>query len=197
MYPFKDEACLHDSRFQTVVLEGRTIVLRSAGKPEERHTFSTLEEAAGRAAIIAEALDWIGTPFLDCADIKGPKGGVDCAMLCARVFIDTGRVAPFDPRPYSPDQMRNSPDELCLKWIQEKLGGREVEQPRVADVAIWHFGLSHSHFGIVVNGREVVHAFKRARMVMMTPMDADFLRFESTHKVRFPRPVKYFDAWSA
>jgi len=54
-----------------------------------------------REKIVAEARSWIGTPYHNCADIKGV--GVDCGMLLVRVFVDLGLVEPFDPRPYTHD----------------------------------------------------------------------------------------------
>lgn len=184
------------NRFQTLEVVGASVLVRRAGKPEEIHTFPSVEEAQGRAKIVTEGLDWIGTPFVDCADVKGPKGAVDCAMLCTRVMVDTGRLAPFDPRPYSPDQMRHSSEELCLKWIVEKLGGQECDKPRLGDIVIWLFGQSFSHFGILINNAEIVHAYKRARITMISSLDADILRYISTHTGRIARPVKYFDVWS-
>ena len=49
-----------------------------------------------REKIVAEARSWIGTPYHNCADIKGV--GVDCGMLLVRVYVDTGVVPPFDHR---------------------------------------------------------------------------------------------------
>lgn len=182
---------------QSVQVDGERVLVSPVYGPAEEHVFATGAEARGRAAIVREALSWIGTPFLDCADVKGPKGGVDCAMLCTRVFVDTGRLAPFDPRPYSPDLMRHSPEEKCLEWVQDKLGAKEVENPRLGDVSVWHFGQCHSHFGIVINSREIVNAYKRARIVMAVPTDTDLLKFIYTHTGRIPRPVKHFDVWSS
>src|SRR6185437_15824401 len=50
-----------------------------------------LIEVAQRAAVVAEARSWIGTPYHNCADIKGT--GVDCGMLIVRVFVATGLCA--------------------------------------------------------------------------------------------------------
>ena len=41
---------------------------------------------AQRAAVVAEARSWIGTPYHHAADVKGH--GVDCAMLLIRVYCD-------------------------------------------------------------------------------------------------------------
>ena len=60
----------------------------------------TADELRQRAAVVAAARAWIGTPYHHMADIKGV--GVDCAMLLVRVYCDLGLVEHFDPRPYTP-----------------------------------------------------------------------------------------------
>ena len=54
-------------------------------------------EGAERVAVVAAARSWLGTPYHHAADVKGRKGGVDCAMLLVRVYCDLGLVEPFDP----------------------------------------------------------------------------------------------------
>ncbi len=82
------------------------------------------DEAAQRAAIVREARSWIGTPYHNCADVKGRHGGVDCGMLLVRVFVDTGLVAPFDPRPYPPDWHLHRSEEKYLGFVFDRT--REV-----------------------------------------------------------------------
>ena len=43
-----------------------------------------------RAAVVAAARSWIGTPYHHAADVKGV--GVDCAMLLVRVYSDLGLI---------------------------------------------------------------------------------------------------------
>jgi hypothetical protein len=69
-----------------------------------------------RATVVAEAKTWLGTPFRDQADVKG--GGVDCAMLLVRVFVDTGIVAPLDPRPYPTQWHLHQSEERFIKVIE-------------------------------------------------------------------------------
>ena len=69
-------------------------------------------EAAERAAVVAAARAWIGTPYHHMADIKGV--GVDCAMLLVRVYCDLGLVEPFDPRPYTQDWMMHQEDRKSV-----------------------------------------------------------------------------------
>ena len=78
--------------------------------------------AATRAAVVAEARSWIGTPYHLGADVKG--AGVDCAMILVRVFCDLGLVAPFDPRPYSNDWHLHRGEEVYLGLLLAR--SREV-----------------------------------------------------------------------
>jgi cell wall-associated NlpC family hydrolase len=161
----------------------------------ERHAFASPEEAAARAAFIAEALSWVGTPFQDCADVKGPNGAVDCAMLLVRAAVDTGRLPPFDPRPYSPRWHLHRSEEKFVDWIAGRLGAREVATPRVGDVALWRFGRTFSHGAVLINSAEVVHAYYAAGMTLVSRLDEPLLRFISDGRVNVPRPVRYFDLW--
>ncbi len=180
--------------FQKMQVDGDRLIIDRGALPREIHTFATAEEAAARSAIIDEAFSWIGTPFRNCANIKGPKGAVDCAMFAATVFINVGRLAPFDPRPYSPAALLHSSEEIGLQWIRDRLGAKEIETPRPGDVAIWQFGRIFFHYGIVINLFEIIHAFRPAGMVTLARMNEPFLMYiRGDHR----RPVKFFDVWSA
>jgi cell wall-associated NlpC family hydrolase len=159
---------------------------------EQRHAFATAEEARGRAAFIDEALSWIGTPFRDCADIKGPNGAVDCAMLLVRSAVDSGRIPPFDPRPYSPRWLVHRSEEKFVGWL-EKLGACEVASPRVGDIVLWRFGRTFSHGAVLVNSEEVAHAYGAAGMALVSRLDEPLLRYLPVRNI--PRPVRYFDLW--
>jgi hypothetical protein len=161
---------------------------------EERHSFATSEEAEGRAAFITEALSWVGTPFRDCADIKGPKGAVDCAMLLVRSAVDTGRIPPFDPRPYSPQWMLHRTEEKFVNWILA-LGAREVDAPKVGDIVVWQFGKTFAHGAVLVNSEEVVHAYSAAGMALVSRLDEPLLAFLPFSGCQARRPVRYFDIW--
>jgi len=189
--PFEDVPCrfVRPNPFQTMRLDGTTITIKRGAYPVETHEFESIDEAAARLAIVEEAFSWIGTPFINCGDIKGRAGAIDCAMLLVRCYVDTGRLAPFDPRPYPADWMLHNSDEKFLGWIVDQLGGIEVETPRLGDVAVWQFGRCFSHGGIVVNSMDVVHAFSNAGSCIISRMDSEFLKKND----RWPRPVKYFE----
>jgi cell wall-associated NlpC family hydrolase len=121
-------------------------------------------ESAQRAAVVAEARAWIGTPYHNCADIKG--AGVDCGMLLVRVFVDTGLVAPFDPRPYPIDWHLHRNEERYLGFVFDR--GREVTAPQPGDVMVLRYGRCYSHGGVVTQTSPltIVHAYHPARCVL-------------------------------
>ncbi len=122
------------------------------------------DEAAQRATIVAEARSWIGTPYHNCADIKGV--GVDCGMLLVRVFVDSGLCPPFEPRPYPADWHLHRSEERYLGFVFDH--ACEVEAPAPGDVVVFRFGRCYSHGGIVTNAKPltIVHAYMPARRVV-------------------------------
>lgn len=145
---------------------------------------------AHRQRIVEEAWTWVGTPFVNCADIKGPQGGVDCAMLLVRCYVDTGCLPAFDPRPYPPQWHVHHDRERFLEWVVEKLGGVEVSSPQPGDVAVYQWGRCFSHGAIVVDSERVIHSFFKDGCCLPANMsDTDF-QFQHSGK---PRPVKFFE----
>ena len=93
-------------------------------------------EAAQRAAVVAEARSWIGTPYHHQADIKG--AGVDCAMILVRVWVDLGLVPAFDPRPYPIDWHLHQAEERYLAQLQAR--AVFVDAPLPGDIVVWRYG---------------------------------------------------------
>jgi cell wall-associated NlpC family hydrolase len=119
----------------------------------------TMEEAAGRAAILAEARSWLGTPYHSCARVKGV--GVDCGMLIAEVYERAGIIPRMDIAPYAADHHMHRPDEQYIAYILKH--GREIETGSLkpGDLALWRFGRSYSHGAIVVDWPVVIHATRK------------------------------------
>lgn len=180
---------------QEIEAHGNTLVVKRPNRPPEEHSFRTAEEADRRRRFIEQGLTWVGTPFRDLGAIKGRKGAVDCAMLLARSAIDAGLMAEFDPRSYSPRWHLHRRRELFIEWL-EKLGAKEVPEPKLGDVVVWIFGKTFSHGAILVNSEEVVHAYYASGVCLVSRLDESLLRYVSVCNVNFPRPVKYFSLWS-
>jgi NlpC/P60 family putative phage cell wall peptidase len=123
-----------------------------------------MHEPAARAAVVASARSWIGTPYHHMADVKG--AGCDCAMLLVRVYCDLGLIEPFDPRPYVKDWHLHRSDERYLGFLLAR--AREVAAPLPGDVVLFRYGRCYSHGGIVTAPcpLTIVHAFAPARTVL-------------------------------
>lgn len=181
------------NKFQTITQEGNRLLVKRAGRLEQ-HDFKSDAEAKGRLGIIEEAFSWLGTPFVNNGDIKGPNGAVDCAMLLRRCYVDTGRLEAFDPRPYPPSWHVHQSEELFIKWI-EKLGGIETDKPQLADIAIYQFGRCFSHGAVIVNSKEIVHAFAGAGMCLLSRMDEPVLAYRAQASQQYPRPIRFYNVW--
>jgi cell wall-associated NlpC family hydrolase len=121
-----------------------------------------------RAMVVAEALTWLGTPYHHHARLKGL--GVDCAQILCAVYEACGVVHPVDPGDYPHDHHLHSRHELYIEWPQ-RAGAREVQTPGLGDVALFQFGRTWSHGGILVAPGQVLHAMQDARRVVLTRLD--------------------------
>jgi len=100
-----------------------------------------------RSAIVAEALSWVRTPYHHHARIKGV--GVDCAQILCAVYEECGVIEHVEPGNYAPQHHLHRDEELYIDWLQ-RCGAIEVQTPGLGDVALFHWGRTWSHAGIVV-----------------------------------------------
>ena len=123
-------------------------------------------ETVERTAVVSAARGWIGTPYHHAADVKGPKGGVDCAMLLVRVYVDLGMVEPFDPRPYTRDWMLHRDEEKYLGFLLAR--ARLVERPEAGDVILFRVGRCFAHGGIASRTEplSLIHAYSQVGRVV-------------------------------
>lgn len=130
-----------------------------------------------RGAIVRESYEWVGTPYGNCGDIKGPQGCVDCAMLLIMVFSAVGAIEYFDPRPYSSNWHLHQDEARYLAGL-EKYAHR-VEEGKLGDVAMYKFGRHASHGAIIVSDDLVIHAHKNVGQVILCERSAMQERFDS------------------
>ncbi len=115
-----------------------------------------------RQAIVAEARTWLGTPYHHQAGIKGV--GCDCAYLLIGVYRALGLIPTIDPRPYPPDWHLHRSEERYLGWVRRY--AVPVAIPHPGDAALWRFGRTASHGGIVVAWPTIVHAYRGQGVVL-------------------------------
>ena len=134
-----------------------------------------MTEVEARAAVIAEARSWIGTPYLHQGRVKG--GGIDCAMLLLEVFERVGLVPHLtlietvsDPATqiahYPPDWMLHRDEERYLQ-IVERFARRlpAGSAPDDGDIALYRWGRTISHGAIVDRWPRIIHAYSRSNQV--------------------------------
>lgn len=147
-------------------------------------------EAAERAAVVAEALTWIGTPYHSAADVKG--AGVDCVFLVLRAFIDTGIIPPFDPRPFPEQWHVHQAEERYLKGISERaheVPGPPERTPLPADVILFKFGKCFAHGAIVVEWPNIIHIRRPLTVTVQDCVGVAILnRLEKKYFSVWPRP---------
>lgn len=125
--------------------------------------------SVSRAAIVAEARSWLGTPWQHQARVKG--AGVDCAGLVIGVARALGIVAAdMDVNGYARMPDGHSLLAHCDAWMQRIA----CTSARAGDVVVMRFDERPQHLAIAIDyphgGLGIVHAFdsqdrKRARVV--------------------------------
>ncbi|MGA7577862.1 MAG: hypothetical protein WBW52_06860 [Desulfobaccales bacterium] len=170
-----------------------------------------ITESGQRQAVLAEAESWIGTPFHHQGRVKGPQGGVDCAMLLLEVFLAAGVIkkeltvssgqqsagAGLKPAPtrsslipnYSQQWHLHRGEERYLETIRT-LGGREINTtPLHGDIAVWKIGRAYSHAAIVLLWPCIIHA-------AASPINACILDNALISALNLDRyPVKFLTVW--
>jgi len=145
------------------------------------------DEAAQRAAVVAEARSWLGTPYAHAQGLK--RAGVDCGTLLVRCFVDSGIVEPFDPRPYSRTWFLHRDEEKYLDHIFAR-GGEIAEPPRSGDIVMWRIGRLYAHGAIVSKWPRVIHAYAPARMVIETDLSLPGVCSDERE-----HPKRFFSVW--
>lgn len=134
-----------------------------------------------RAAIVAEALTWEGTPYQSHARIKGV--GVDCAMLPAEIYHAVGLAPKVSPE-YPADWMLHRDEERFLSFVLPHAREIAADEALPGDLIIWRFGRTFSHSAIIIDLPVVLHAVMRGRAVVRGDVSRDVDLID--------RPRRYF-----
>lgn len=114
-----------------------------------------------RAAIVAAARGWIGTPYLHQASLKG--AGSDCLGLVRGVWREVVGPEPEPPPPYSPDWAealgREAMLEACRRWLVDVTDDRVIA-PGDVIVFRWRPDVPAKHAAIAVDAGSIIHAYQ-------------------------------------
>jgi cell wall-associated NlpC family hydrolase len=138
-----------------------------------------------RAAVIAAARTWIGTPYRQQGYTKGPQGAVDCSMLLVGALVEGRVFHPFDPRPYSPIWFLSQSEEKYLAWLDTI--GAPTTDPKPGDIAVYKVGRCFAHSGVIADADYLVHAYASVGRCTLT---------ERSWRDLAKRPTLYYDFWA-
>lgn len=133
--------------------------------------------APTRAAIIAEAQTWLGTPYRHQASAKG--AGCDCLGLVRGVWRALYGAEPETPPPYTPDWAERRGQETLREAARRHLVEVCVGQAQPGDVLLFRISpeAPMKHAAILVAEDRIVHAYWGRAVVesRMTPFWRDRL----------------------
>ena len=153
-----------------------------------------MTETEQRAAVVAEALAWVGTAYHHAGRIKrsddGP-GGIDCATLLACVFEAAGMVKPIAIDHYPPDWHMHRSSE---RYLDQVIGyALEIEEAAAlpGDVVLYQWGRVFSHGAIIMppGWPDIIHAYSAAGAVILDRGDIG--------RHGYNRPRRFFSPWAA
>ncbi|MDI4657134.1 NlpC/P60 family protein [Xanthobacter autotrophicus] len=117
-----------------------------------------------RAAILAEARSWIGTPYLHRASLKGQ--GADCLGLVRGVWRELIGPEPEAMPSYAPDWAEAGRRETLAQAAGRCLVAVPIEAAQPGDVLLFRFRahLPAKHAAILTEGGRMIHAYDGARV---------------------------------
>ena len=123
-----------------------------------------MTESELRAAVLAEARTWLKTKWHHAARIKG--AGVDCANFLIAVYAAVGLVPEFALEHYNIDWMLHRDEPRFVQVLAQY--ARPIEAGLPGDVAMFKFGRHEAHGAIVTAWPEVIHAYRKDGMVVLS-----------------------------
>ena len=148
------------------------------------------QELRERDLVDSIARSFIGTPFHDGGEIKGPNGGVDCAKFLKLTFLEAGLIPDIVIPTYSAQHFMHQSKEAFLGWVLKFACEIPVEQVRHGDIVLYLIGKVYAHGAIVIKPGlpSIVHAWFSSRCVRR----ATYLEGDLGRPKRKPR---FFTRW--
>jgi NlpC/P60 family putative phage cell wall peptidase len=137
-----------------------------------------------RAAIIAEAMSWLGTPYRHQASLKGV--GCDCLGLLRGVWRAFHGSEPEAMPGYTPDWAEARGEETLAAASGRHLVAVDISAAGAGDVLLfrWRASLPAKHAAILVSDDRFIHAQQGAAVATasLTP----WWRRRTAYAFRFP-----------
>ena len=112
-----------------------------------------------RSAILAEARDWIGTPYTHQASAKG--AGCDCLGLVRGVWRALYGAEPEATPAYTPDWAERAGAETLLDAARRNMREIAIEDAAPGDVLLFrmHAQAPAKHCAILDEEARIIHAY--------------------------------------
>ena len=113
-----------------------------------------------RAAIVAEAAGWIGTPYRHQGTRRGV--GCDCLGLVRGVWRAVYGCEPERPGPYSADWAEMATGDPLLEAARRHCVAKSGADIESGDLMVfrWRPGRAAKHLGIAVDSDRFIHAYE-------------------------------------
>lgn len=118
------------------------------------------------ARVVAEALDWVGTPYRHQGSRKGV--GCDCLGLLIGVWREIYGVVPEQPGPYSVDWAEAGGSDRFLEAARRHCREKALAEAVAGDLILfrWRENLPAKHVAILVTPDRFVHAYEGSAVVV-------------------------------
>ena len=118
-----------------------------------------------RAAIVAAARDWIGTPYRHQASVKGV--GTDCLGLVRGVWREVTGAEPETPPAYTPDWAESGGGEEMAEAARRHMTEIALAEARKGDVVLFRMRPKGpaKHAAILTGPDRMVHAWSGRAVV--------------------------------
>jgi cell wall-associated NlpC family hydrolase len=117
-----------------------------------------MTETEFRAAIVAEAQEWIGTPYHANGALKG--AGINCAQFLFCVAKNAQALSADAPQPrwFTPQLATHSKEERLIEYVTS-YGCTEITEAEVkpGDIVLYKSGQAHGHAAIVLDWPQIIH----------------------------------------
>lgn len=134
-----------------------------------------------RAAIVGEALTWLGTRYHHRARCKG--AGVDCAQILIGIYSACGLVKPFETDAYPRDWMLHRTEDRFRDYVRQYADQIPLEEVQPGDVALYLVGHCYAHGAVIIAWPKLLHADSRYGAVTLAEGDQGWLA---------GRPVEFY-----
>ena len=121
--------------------------------------------APDRAAIVAAARAWIGTPYRHRTSLRG--AGCDCLGLVRGLWREFYGPEPEPLPAYAPDWAEASGVDAMIEVGRRRLVAVAIPDARAGDVILfrWRPDLPAKHAGVLVAPARFVHAYEGSAVV--------------------------------